>query len=162
MVVGSEVFEGLDHHEVIFIAESFGPSDMAGNGGSEDDDDAKVLDVKNDAMDEQKLNTNPAAEEEKKLYAHPAAEMGGGMEGVMEMDEEEVCREILLEDGDNDDDDDMNEVRNGMDDIFTDDNLNDEENEDAEEDNDGLDDNDYKDDREEMAEEEGTEVDNDN
>ena len=34
------------------------------------------------------------------------------MEEVMEMDKEEVCREILLEDGDNDDDD-MNEMRDG-------------------------------------------------
>ena len=34
------------------------------------------------------------------------------MEEVMEMDKEEVCREILLEDGDNDDD--MNEMRDGM------------------------------------------------
>ena len=46
------------------------------------------------------------------LYTDPAAEMGGGMEEVMEMDKEEVCREILLEDGDNDDD--MNEMRDGM------------------------------------------------
>ena len=75
------------------------------------DDDAKVLDVDSDAMDEKKLNTNPAAEEEKKLSTDPAAEMGGGMEEVMEMDKQEVCREILLED---DDDDDMNEMRDGM------------------------------------------------
>ena len=114
MVVGSEVFEGLDHNKVIFITESFGrlkPSDVAGNGDSEDDDDARVLDVDSDAMDEKKLNTNPAAEEEKKLYTDPAAEMGGGMEEVVEMDRQEVCREILLED---DDDDDMNEMRDGM------------------------------------------------
>ena len=43
------------------------------------------------------------------LYTDPAAEMGGGMEEVMEMDKEEVCGEILLEDGD-----DMNEMRDGM------------------------------------------------
>ena len=34
------------------------------------------------------------------------------MEEVMEMDKEEVCREILLEDGNNEDDD-MNEMRDG-------------------------------------------------
>ena len=34
------------------------------------------------------------------------------MEEVMEMDKEEVCREILLEDGDNADD--RNERRDGM------------------------------------------------
>ena len=58
MVVGSEVFEGLDHNKVIFITGSFGrlkPSDVARNGGAEDDDDAKVLDVDSDTMDEKKL-----------------------------------------------------------------------------------------------------------
>ena len=45
----------------------------------------------------------------------PAAEMGGGVEEVIEMNKEEVCREFLLEDGDKDDnDDDMNEMRDGM------------------------------------------------
>ena len=45
------------------------------------------------------------------MYADPAAEMGGGMEEVVEMDRQEVCREVLFED---DDDDDMNEMRDGM------------------------------------------------
>ena len=38
--------------------------------------------------------------------------MGGGVEEVIEMDKDEVCREILLDDGDNDED--MNEMRDGM------------------------------------------------
>ena len=45
------------------------------------------------------------------LYTDPAAEIGAGMEEVMEMDKEEEYREILLEDDDNDD---MNEMRDGM------------------------------------------------
>ena len=45
------------------------------------------------------------------MYADPAAEMGGGMEEVAEMDRQEVCREVLFED---DEDDDMNEMRDGM------------------------------------------------
>ena len=45
----------------------------------------------------------------------PAAEMRGGVEEVIEMNKEEVCREFLLEDGDNEyNDDDMNEMRDGM------------------------------------------------
>ena len=37
------------------------------------------------------------------------------MEKVMEMDKDEVCREILLEDGNNNDNNDgMNEMRDGM------------------------------------------------
>jgi len=82
----------------------------------------KVSDVESDATDEKKLNTDPAALEEKKLNAdpaagkdNPAAEMGGGVEEFMEMDKEEVFGEFLLEDGDNEyNDDDMNEMRNGM------------------------------------------------
>ena len=45
------------------------------------------------------------------VRSDPAAEMGGGMEEVVEMDRQEVCREVLFED---DDDDDMNEMRDGM------------------------------------------------
>ena len=48
------------------------------------------------------------------MYADPAAEMGGGMEEVVEMDRQEVCREVLFEDDEDDDDDDMNEMRDGM------------------------------------------------
>ena len=51
--------------------------------------------------------TDPGAGED-----NPAAEIGGGVEKFMEMDKEEVCGEILLEDGDNGDD--MNEMRDGM------------------------------------------------
>ena len=54
--------------------------------------------------------TDPGAEED-----NPAAEIGGGVEKFMEMDKEEVCREFLLEDGDNEyNDDDMSEMRDGM------------------------------------------------
>ena len=45
----------------------------------------------------------------------PYAEVGVGVEEVMEIDKDEVCREILLEDGNNNDNNDgMNEMRDGM------------------------------------------------